>query len=347
MSILKKIELNDSHLWRMVDDTGILRQAKYDVPNFAGGYATDDNARMLMMASMYYEATGKAEYLNLCYKAMSFLQYACKNGWFKNYMTYEKQLRDHESPQDCFGRCIWSLGFVTSRPGLPIGLRTVAHELLLKVAYNTEKLTALRSSAYAALGLTLWKDGKCTEKLAEQLVRIASSYHGNKKPEWFWYEDEMTYCNATLPHALLAGYERIGGERLLEVGLESLVFLLEATTRDGFYWPVGCHTWGTVGEEPSLHNQEPVEACGTLLASLKAFDITGENYYLNKAEMCLEWFLGNNSADMPMIDPVSGGCYDGLQKQGPNLNQSAESLLSWYISALVMEEHSKKQTEKI
>lgn len=339
------IRLNDTHLWRMVDDTGIFQHAKFDLPNPHEGYTTDDNARLMMVAAMYYEQTGETKYLDLCYRALSFLKYACKDGWFRNFMTYDRRFWEEAGSQDCYGRCLWCLGYITSRKVLPQGLRAAANSILEETAESADRLTFLRSCAYASLGFALWDNADCREKLAEHLARVASHYHENAKPGWFWFENKMTYCNATVPHALLAGYQVIGGERLLKVGLESLSFLLEATARDGFFWPVGCHGWHMRGAGPALYDQQPVEACGTLLCCLKAYEITGEEAYMEKAQMCLDWFLGHNSLGVTMIDPVSGGCYDGLEENGANKNQGSESLLSWYGSVLAMQAHHGTATE--
>jgi hypothetical protein len=40
------------------------------------------------------------------------------------------------------------------------------------------------------------------------------------------------------------------------------------------------------------------------------------------------WFLGDNDIGEAMIDPVSGGGYDGLTSDGANLNQGAESTMA-------------------
>ena len=40
------------------------------------------------------------------------------------------------------------------------------------------------------------------------------------------------------------------------------------------------------------------------------------------------WFAGNNDTGLPMYDDVSGGGFDGLQPEGVNLNQGAESTLA-------------------
>lgn len=59
--------------------------------------------------------------------------------------------------------------------------------------------------------------------------------------------------------------------------------------------------------------------------------------------LCHEWFLGQNSASVVMIDPESGGCYDGLAEDGPNLNQGSESLLTWYVSTLALQLHEQRE----
>ena len=43
----------------------------------------------------------------------------------------------------------------------------------------------------------------------------------------------------------------------------------------------------------------------------------------------------------PMYDPVSGGGYDGLEPDGPNLNQGAESTLAM-LSTL---QHAQRLSE--
>ncbi len=337
MKTMKRLRLNDAHLHRMVDDTGIYQHALFDLPDAKEGYCTDDNARLMMMAAMRYEATGEEKWLDMAYRAMGFLNYAEKDGWFRNFMGFDRRFLEEKGSQDCFGRCVWCLGYITGRPALPEGLRAAADTLLRRTSLNASNLAFLRSSAYAALGFGLWDDTGHMEQMAEHLTRIATGYHGNAKPKWFWFENEMTYCNATLPHALLLGYAVFGDANLKRIGLDSLGFLLEETTRDGFFWPVGCHGWSRRGDEPALYDQQPVEACGTLLACLKAHEISDDNFFLDKATLCYEWFLGHNSAGQLMIDPESGGCYDGLTEDGPNRNQGAESLLSWYVASLALE----------
>jgi len=40
------------------------------------------------------------------------------------------------------------------------------------------------------------------------------------------------------------------------------------------------------------------------------------------------WFLGANDVGVPLYDPETQGCLDGLEPAGVNRNQGAESTLS-------------------
>jgi hypothetical protein len=45
------------------------------------------------------------------------------------------------------------------------------------------------------------------------------------------------------------------------------------------------------------------------------------------------WFLGENDTGAVMWDPLTGGGFDGLEVDGVNLNQGAESTLA-FVSTL-------------
>ena len=55
-----------------------------------------------------------------------------------------------------------------------------------------------------------------------------------------------------------------------------------------------------------------------------------------------EWFLGRNDLNLPVYDPTTGGCRDGLHPDRPNENQGAESTLAFLQTLLELrlaEEH--------
>ena len=67
-------------------------------------------------------------------------------------------------------------------------------------------------------------------------------------------------------------------------------------------------------------------------ACASAYRESGDERFHRWAQLGYEWFLGNNVAGCSMIDPETGGCYDGLQENGVNQNQGAESLLAWLLT---------------
>ncbi|MGD9560368.1 MAG: hypothetical protein AB7V55_07170 [Oscillospiraceae bacterium] len=336
MITTKNVQIKDVHLNQMLDDTGILRRANFSLPDLKEGYATDDNGRLLIVACLQYKHSGSGQSLTWATRALSFLQYAERDGWFKNFMLYDRHFLDSVCSQECYGRCIWALGFAAAQKYLPKSLRQAAGTLLEKVAPMAGQLSELRACAYAAMGFLNWRHPDYRARTGSLLAHIASAWRQNAQPGWPWYEDSLSYCNAIIPHALLMGFRLMDASDLLSTGLESLRFLLEETTRDGFFWPIGSGGWAPRGGVRALYGQLPVEACCTLFSCITAHHITKDDYFLQKARLCLNWYLGHNSAGASMIDPDTGGCYDSLNADGPSPHQGAEALLSWYAAVLAL-----------
>lgn len=59
------------------------------------------------------------------------------------------------------------------------------------------------------------------------------------------------------------------------------------------------------------------------------------------------WFLGNNHLNQIIYNPATGGCYDGLEKDYINLNQGAESTVSYLMARLTMEGYLDNDEDKI
>ena len=56
---LRITALKLDHLLRMTDKTGIFQHAIFNVPNFAEGYCTDDNARAFILTLLLQETTSR------------------------------------------------------------------------------------------------------------------------------------------------------------------------------------------------------------------------------------------------------------------------------------------------
>ncbi len=127
-----------------------------------------------------------------------------------------------------------------------------------------------------------------------------------RSPDWQWFERIATYDNAKLSHALiLSGHWTSQGE-MLEIGLASLRWLLEAQTADGGHFaPIGCHGFWPQGGERARFDQQPLEAHAIGLRLPRgvrrhARRVSGSA----RRDRCFEWFLGRNDLGQPLYDPT-------------------------------------------
>lgn len=69
-------------------------------------------------------------------------------------------------------------------------------------------------------------------------------------------------------------------------------------------------------------------------ACLEAYRSTGDTRWRTEAQRAFEWFLGRNDLNLPLYDPTTGGCRDGLHPDRSNENQGAESTLAFFQTLL-------------
>ncbi|MCI1964541.1 MAG: glycosyltransferase [Oscillospiraceae bacterium] len=327
--------IDDRYIFRMTDDTGMFQHSVCGVPDPTEGYTLDDNARALVMAALFYMEAPEKKYEDLLYRYSSFLLYAQKQGWFRNFMGYNRKFLEKRGSEDSFGRCICSLGYIAACQELPASIQQVALKLLFKTHQSCSSLSYLKGKAYALTGLLLWNHPEGlpeAEMLAESIV---DTYAQCRREDWRWFEEQMTYCSGILPLSLFLTNQKTGQKKALHVALESLDFLLSVTIKEGLFRAIGCKGWYSRGGSPAPFDEQPVEACNTMLACLCAYKATGSLKYRNCAVQCYRWYLGENSLHQSLIDPETGGCCDGLTKDGINHNQGAESIVCWLIAALV------------
>ena len=82
------------------------------------------------------------------------------------------------------------------------------------------------------------------------------------------------------------------------------------------------------GDLPPAFDQQPIEVAALADACARAESVTGDATWRSGVELAIGWFAGNNDGSVSMSDPVTGGGFDGLTANGPNLNQGAESTLA-------------------
>lgn len=70
------------------------------------------------------------------------------------------------------------------------------------------------------------------------------------------------------------------------------------------------------------------------------YQATGEEQYARYAGLAASWFLGNNMAGVPMYDPESGRCFDGIDGPTPqrvNRNAGAESTIEALYALMLVD----------
>jgi len=83
--------------------------------------------------------------------------------------------------------------------------------------------------------------------------------------------------------------------------------------------------------------EQPIDVAYTINAlALFYFEFNDESYK-RKAKIAFDWFLGHNHLNQIMYNPCTGGCYDGLEEYNVNLNQGAESTLSYLMARLTLD----------
>ena len=75
-------------------------------------------------------------------------------------------------------------------------------------------------------------------------------------------------------------------------------------------------------------DQQPIEVAALADACARAAALVPGDRWTTGMEAAVAWFQGDNDAHVPMWDPATGGGYDGLRPDGPNLNQGTESTLA-------------------
>ncbi len=351
---LPAIKLN--HLRRMTDATGLVEHAVFAVPNYPEGYSTDDNARALIVCVLLEEiGSGGEEVADLASRYLAFLWFAFDTltKRFRNCLSYERQWQEHEGSEDSHGRALWGLGTILGR-SKDASLRGAAgrlFELALPAAVNFK---SPRACAFALLGFQEYLDSfpgdravlHACEVLASHLV---AQYRSNKSFSWCWFEEGLSYSNARIPQALIRTGLRNSDNEIIEIGLESLEWLVSVQRCEvkGHFVPIGSQGFYSKNSSKARFDQQPVEACAQISACLQAYSATGKVQWREQAWSAFNWYLGDNDLQVALYDPETGGCRDGLHPDRANENQGAESTLSFLMSLLEMKKQAALEAKSI
>jgi hypothetical protein len=225
---------------------------------------------------------------------------------------------------------------------------------------NTIKIPAWLPNQYAAdqaavmiLGLLAYhkRTGdknslKLLDKMAEGVMQMQK---GDK--DKFPYGAFLSWGNIwhawgnSQAYALLEAGQKLKNDAYINSGLKEVDHFYSSLLKNGFLSAFWIEKTAE-GFEESKREEFARIAYGVrpmVWASVKAYEITGESQYAQKAATLASWFHGNNIAGIKMYDETNGRGYDGIiAPDAINKNAGAESTIESLLVMLRMTQISTK-----
>ena len=346
--------INLNHIKQMTTDTGIIQFSKINQPDLSSGYTLDDNARSMIAMCMHFLLTGDIKSILYINKYLSFIK-LCQQppGNFLNYVDINEKFTDQNKTSnldDANGRAIWALGYLISEKKLLPG-KTSAEAIAIfqKAIPRVEAIYSTRAMAFAIKGLYYYHRVRKSPEyltlvrtLANRLVQMFK-HESNEK--WQWFEGYLTYANSILPEAMLYAWLLTGETIYKEIALSSFNFLLSKIFNENGIEVITNKNWLQRGQTAGHFGEQPIDVAYTIMTLSKFYDVFDDEDYLINMETAFNWFLGNNRLHQIIYNPCTGGCYDGLEETHVNLNQGAESTVSYLMARLTVEKYD--ETDRI
>jgi len=338
-------KINLAHLKQMTTDKGLIQFSKINQPDIKSGYTLDDNARALIAMCMYYKSTSDKNSLNYIQIYLGFIK-SCQqpNGDFLNYIGEDFEFTDQNKVSnldDANGRAVWALGYTISLADLlPQEILSEAGKIMESSMNRIVNIHSARAMAFIIKGLYY---AQSTNKSPEKLVliitmanRLVKMYKNESVPDWNWFEDKLTYANSILPESLLYAWLSTGETKYSDIAKTSLKFLLSKTFNENGIEVISNKNWLQKGGEPERFGEQPIDVAYTTMTLSKFYDVFKDEDYRLKMVTAFNWFLGENRLHQIIYNPCTGGCYDGLEESNVNLNQGAESTVSYLMARLTI-----------
>jgi glycosyltransferase involved in cell wall biosynthesis len=337
-------ELKLSHLLRMTDSTGLFQHAIFSIPNFSEGYCTDDNARAFILAVLLSELGEDPERVRILattYAAFLHHAFDLQTKRFHNHLSFDRRWLDEQGSENCQARALWALGVGVGRSPYR-SFQTMAGQLFALALPALTEFTSPRAWAVGLIGIheylrRLRGDSLVNQTRETLTSRLMELFERTAQPDWCWFEEDLSYDNAKLAHALILSGRATGQQAVFERGLQALRWLTELQMSEkGHFRPIGSNGFYRRGGARANFDQQPIEAQATVSACLEAYRATSDFWWHEQAERAFDWFIGWNDLGLELYSPRTGGCCDGLHVDRVNRNQGAESTLAFLLSLAEM-----------
>ncbi len=327
-------KLPENALFRLSDSCGMLQHSVLSIPDRNHGYCVDDNARALMLA---HHSDGQFGDMAAIFAA--FIQHSWNPDTrsFRNFMSYERGWLESEGSVDSNGRTLWAIGSTIAHARSD-SLRQWALKLWDNSASIACGFKSPRAIAFAVLGADLALQKRPGDEVALSIIDhgldlLCAAYKNSSKAGWRWFEPYLAYDNCRLAEALLRAAIRSRNDVAAMHALEALDWITHLQTEPaGYFRPIGSKAFGQMTVPGDPFDQQPVDAWAMVDAALAAYRYEPDDKWLDAGNLAYSWFFGRNDRKMPLVDPTTGDCYDGITPLGVNLNQGAESVLSLHLA---------------
>ena len=343
-------EINFSHLKEMTTNIGLIQFSRVNIPDITTGYTLDDNARALVATCMSFKMDGSKDKIEQIRLYLSFIKFCQQPGGdFLNYVDQDKNFTDQNKKvnlDDSNGRALWALGYLLLLKGtVPNDIITEAEKMFEMSIPHVGKIDSPRAMAFAIKGfyyrqkvVKSQKNIDIIKTFANQLVVL---YKHEATDKWEWFESWLTYANSVLPEAMLYTWLITKEPIYKDIAKTSFNFLLEHTFNENGIEVISNKTWLQKGKEAGRFGEQPIDVAYTIMTLAKFYDVLNDEDYRDKMIIAFNWFLGSNRLHQIIYNPCTGGCYDGLEETHVNLNQGAESTVSYLMARLTIEKYKK------
>lgn len=353
--------INKDHITKLTTNDGIVQFSNHNQPDIESGYTLDDNARALIALCQHFELTRDQTDLPFITIYLSFIKYCVQpDGSCLNYVnasgSFSQQQNQEENLEDANGRAVWALGYLISMGSiLPDEFIAEAEDIVQRMVPYAHNLHSTRAMAFIIKGLYYStrknpsvRHIRLIELLANRLVQM---YRHETDNEWQWFESYLTYANSVLPQALLCAWLATGNKVYKEIAQSSFHFLLSRIYRGNSINVISNKHWLSkehAAYPPVTGGEQPIDVAYTIIALQQFYTVFRNEDYKSKMFVAFNWFLGDNHLHQIMYNPRTGGCYDGLEEHNVNLNQGAESTVSYLMARLTVESSltSKYRSER-
>lgn len=347
-------EINLKHIRKLTTSFGMIQFSIINQPDIDSGYTLDDNARALVAICQHYQLTNEVSDLKYIKKYLKFIKFCFQSdNYFLNYVNEDRLFTDQNyqtNLEDSNGRAIWALGFLISNSMiLPSKLALKANKIIDNFLVNATSIHSTRAMAFIIKGLYYRnlanpsiENEMYIKLMADKMVQM---YKHHADENWQWFEGYLTYANSILSEAILCAWNVTGDETYKAIAQESFNFLLSKIMNGDKINVISNKGWLYNGQELNHDNkggEQPIDVAYTVITLSKFYDAFNNEDYLHKMKNAFSWFLGNNHLNQIIYNPCTGGCYDGLEDTYVNLNQGAESTVSYLMARLTVEKYTMR-----